>query len=101
MIPATLGFAAGAFLMFTLSASEAIEANRIAKKKSAEILEQQALNTEIRRQLTWQSEETLLAREKLAAAEKELDRQTWNGNLGLAVATVATATIVAMVQELR
>jgi hypothetical protein len=101
MIPAALAFAGGAFLMFTLSASEAIEANSFAKKKSAELLEQQALNTEMSRQLTWQSEETLLAREKLAAAEKELDRQSWNGNLGLAVATVATATIVAMVHEMR
>ncbi len=101
MFPATLGFAAGAFLMFTLSASEAIEANKLAKKKSAELLEQQALNTEMRRQLTWQTDEILVTREKLAAAQKELDRKSWNGNLGLAVATVATATIVAMVQELR
>jgi hypothetical protein len=96
-----LAFAGGAFLMFALTTSESIDTNAKLKQKVAELIDQQAVNTEMRRQLKWQSEEILLSREKLAAAEKKLDAQSWNGGVAVAVATVATATIVAIVQEMR
>ena len=60
------------------------------------ILSEQAVNTELRRQIDWQTQDLLLIREELKAAHKTIEEDRSGAAFAAAVTTIGVAGLAAL-----